>query len=575
MLKKFSILILIFLTLIQLETIAQTPEKMSFQAVVRNSQNQLVTNTTIGMQISILQGSENGVTVYSETQSPQSNSNGLVTLQIGAGDVMLGDLSTIDWEDGSFYIKTETDPEGGTDYSLSSTTQILSVPYALHAKTIDYYNEIDPEFEAWDKSSGISITENQISDLDHFTNEDETDPLFSDSPAATITETNISLWNIDNSNSNELQTISKEGSTITLSKGGGSFIDDVDKTNELIDEVSLDGTTLQVIDSAGVHSVDLSTLRTIIHDADNDTKIQVEESADEDVVRIDVAGTETMTLDGSSGTIMRLPTNDTNSSLKVKNANGTTVFGVDGRGLLNGDGSGLSNVKAKLAYGQGNKTVKFHEGAIPGLNAYEAQIMRQATIYCPGPGYVMAHASGYADWESQDVDLIRIWFWPHNVYPYDWETPDKHNLGILSDFGCKDSSDQYSSWALSKVYYINSAQDFTVYICGDKFFDYSKVRVGDPNIQLIYFPTGGVGEVSLKSTSIPEFEASEASNDSSAHRNLDGSIAGEAEKQEETTDPPPLEITKLTNEVNDLKTENELLIKRLTTIEKLLNVRKE
>ena len=76
---------------------------------------------------------------------------------------------------------------------------------------------------------------------------------------------------------------------------------DVYKLNELIDEVSLDGTTLQVIDSAGVHSVDLSPLRTIIHDADNDTKIQVEESADEDVVRIDVAGTETMTLDGSSG----------------------------------------------------------------------------------------------------------------------------------------------------------------------------------------------------------------------------------------------------------------------------------
>lgn len=57
---------------------AQLPEKISYQAVIRNSSNALVTNTQVGMQISILQGSANGETVYVETQIPVSNANGLV-----------------------------------------------------------------------------------------------------------------------------------------------------------------------------------------------------------------------------------------------------------------------------------------------------------------------------------------------------------------------------------------------------------------------------------------------------------------------------------------------------------------
>jgi hypothetical protein len=57
---------------------AQSPEKMSYQAVIRNSSEALVTNTTVGMQISILQGSASGTAVYVETQSPTTNANGLV-----------------------------------------------------------------------------------------------------------------------------------------------------------------------------------------------------------------------------------------------------------------------------------------------------------------------------------------------------------------------------------------------------------------------------------------------------------------------------------------------------------------
>ncbi len=90
---------------------AQSPEKMSYQAVIRNSSDVLVTNTQIGMQISILQGSASRTAVYVETQEPTTNANGLVSLEIGTGTLVSGDFSTIDWANGPYFIKTETDPD--------------------------------------------------------------------------------------------------------------------------------------------------------------------------------------------------------------------------------------------------------------------------------------------------------------------------------------------------------------------------------------------------------------------------------------------------------------------------------
>ena len=114
---------------------AQSPEKMSYQAVVRDASNTLVTSQAVGMQISILQGGATGPAVYVETQTPAANSNGLVSLEIGTGSIVSGGFINIDWANGPYYIKTETDPTGGTSYTITGTSQLLSVPYALHAKT--------------------------------------------------------------------------------------------------------------------------------------------------------------------------------------------------------------------------------------------------------------------------------------------------------------------------------------------------------------------------------------------------------------------------------------------------------
>jgi len=116
-------------------TFAQTPQKMSYQAVIRNSRNALVTSTPIGMQISILQGSAIGTAVYVETQTPSTNANGLVSLEIGSGTIVNGTIAGIDWAAGPYFIKTETDPTGGTNYSITGNSELMSVPYALHTET--------------------------------------------------------------------------------------------------------------------------------------------------------------------------------------------------------------------------------------------------------------------------------------------------------------------------------------------------------------------------------------------------------------------------------------------------------
>ena len=109
---------------------AQAPQKMSYQAVIRNAGNTLVTNHSIGMKISILQGT---TPVYVETQTALTNANGLVSLEIGGGTLVSGNFSTINWASGTYNVKTETDPAGGTNYTITGLTQLLSVPYALNS----------------------------------------------------------------------------------------------------------------------------------------------------------------------------------------------------------------------------------------------------------------------------------------------------------------------------------------------------------------------------------------------------------------------------------------------------------
>lgn len=156
-------------------TFSQAPEMMSYQAVIRDGSNNLVSSSSIGMQISILQGSASGTTVYTETQTPISNANGLVSIQIGNGAIVSGSFAAIDWSNGPYFIKTETDPSGGTAYSITGTSELLSVPYALHAKTAESVTndlvddaDADPTNELQNLSlsgTNLSITSGNTVDL--------------------------------------------------------------------------------------------------------------------------------------------------------------------------------------------------------------------------------------------------------------------------------------------------------------------------------------------------------------------------------------------------------------------------
>jgi hypothetical protein len=112
---------------------AQAPQKMSYQSVVRDNTNVLVTSAPVGVRVSILQGSASGTPVYVETHAISTNANGLATLAIGAGTVVSGTMASINWAAGPYFVKTETDPTGGTSYTITGTSEIMSSPYALYA----------------------------------------------------------------------------------------------------------------------------------------------------------------------------------------------------------------------------------------------------------------------------------------------------------------------------------------------------------------------------------------------------------------------------------------------------------
>jgi uncharacterized protein (TIGR02145 family) len=126
--KLYSIVASLILTI---SIFAQAPQQFSYQAVVRGLNNELAVGKYIGMRFSLLQGSNTGNAVYIETHTTLTNANGLISIAIGNGTVVSGTFENIDWSKGPYFVKTETDITGGKNYSVISTSQLLSVPYAL------------------------------------------------------------------------------------------------------------------------------------------------------------------------------------------------------------------------------------------------------------------------------------------------------------------------------------------------------------------------------------------------------------------------------------------------------------
>ena len=187
---KGSILFLFF-SMISINGFAQAPNLISYQTIIRNSNNELVSNVPVGVRISILSGSAADVLWYQEEHKVTTNLNGLAYFNIGSGTILFGTMSGIDWSKGPFYIKSETDPTGGKNYTLVVVSRLLSVPYSIYAKTAEKLSgpitELDPLFNA-SIAKGITAADTALWNS-------ESDPFFNTSISKGITAVDTAYWN--------------------------------------------------------------------------------------------------------------------------------------------------------------------------------------------------------------------------------------------------------------------------------------------------------------------------------------------------------------------------------------------
>jgi uncharacterized protein (TIGR02145 family) len=155
--KTKALFIILSFLLFSNEGFSQAPDAFKYQSMLRNADGSAMANVDVSIRISILEGDFSGPTVYSELHAVTTNDFGIINLTIGEGTDQTGSISTIDWSAHSYFIKIEMDETGGTDYTLSSTSQLLSVPYALYAARA---GNVDSLF------SLIQLLQNGVTDYD-------------------------------------------------------------------------------------------------------------------------------------------------------------------------------------------------------------------------------------------------------------------------------------------------------------------------------------------------------------------------------------------------------------------------
>lgn len=128
-------ILLIVVVIVSLPSIltAQAPQKLNYQSIVRDNGGTPITNQNVSFRMSVLEDNISGTIVFSETQQTTTNDFGSVSFLIGSGQVIQGTLGEIDWGSQEYFLKTEIDVNGGSNYTEMGTSQLVSVPYALHA----------------------------------------------------------------------------------------------------------------------------------------------------------------------------------------------------------------------------------------------------------------------------------------------------------------------------------------------------------------------------------------------------------------------------------------------------------
>lgn len=159
---------------------AQSPQGINYQASVRNLDGNPIINKDIKVRVSILNESPTGSIVYREEHLAVTSITGLINLTIGEGQNKFGQFENIDWGNKLKYIKVEYSEDASNNYTLSNTTLLKSVPYALFAEKTNLK-----------AGSGIKLEGNTISNI----------------------------GDLDNDAENEIQNLSINGNILSISSG--------------------------------------------------------------------------------------------------------------------------------------------------------------------------------------------------------------------------------------------------------------------------------------------------------------------------------------------------------------------
>ncbi|RBW59179.1 hypothetical protein DS884_05375 [Tenacibaculum sp. E3R01] len=372
--KFFSLLIAIIITS---SVFGQTPDLISYQAVIRDATNALIKEQSIGVQISILKGSINGSAVYSETQTPSTNKNGLISLEIGKGINVTGKFNSIDWSSDTFFIKTEIDPVGGTNYKITGTSQLMSVPYALHAKTASNF-------------SG-TIKESQISDLKHTI---DTNTQLSEAEVDSFVDNNGYLkTEVDGSITNEIQDLSLVGNKLKITKNGTATTIDLsgylDNTDTQLTETQVDA----FVDNNGY------------------LKTEVDGSVTNEIQDLSLVGNKLKITKNGTATTIDLSRYLDNTDTQLTESQ-VDAF-VDNNGYLKTevDGSVTNEIQDLSLIGNKLKITKNGTATTIDLSKYLDNTNTQLTesqvdVFANNNGYLKTEVDGSVTNEIQDLSLV-------------------------------------------------------------------------------------------------------------------------------------------------------------------------
>ena len=337
-------------------SMAQAPQLINYQAVIRDATGQVVQNQNVSLRLSIHEKYSVGINVYQEEHMVTTNDFGLVNLHIGNGVNKVGQLNNVKWGNDVHVLKVSLDQNGGSSFSVMGYAQLVSVPYALYAANVSYSdtsatNELQMLSFSNDTlrlSNGNSI---YLPNTDYSKNISDLNDsiMIINSRLVSITQQvkNDSIYlagliighinsDADLDSTNEIQNLSIAGNTLTISKGnsvvlpgGASVNNDNDSTNELITTVTFTGTTLSISDAGGSKTVNLASL------LDNT-----------DAQTLSISGN---TLSIGNGNSVTLPTGGTSNDNDSTNEYNTQVqFTGSTLTITDGGGAKSANLSALL-----------------------------------------------------------------------------------------------------------------------------------------------------------------------------------------------------------------------------------